>query len=437
VAPGSNTNSQISLSLATGIYTIEATTYGQNLTGSFSLTVTGLGVAATDPGPGADPCAAELPAGPRVDGSWVASCQSQEAGRGYARYYTFTNTEARDVTITLTSDADPFLYLRSGHPNGGVVAQNDDHGDLENTAACASPAGLGNRDSCITIAGLSAGTYTIEVTTFHVDTAGSFILTVTGLSGAATGPGPGTDTCGETITADGTIPGAWAADCRSQERSGRYARYYTFTLPQQSAVTIDLESEVDTYLYLRQGAARSGEAKYDNDDVDREGGDYDSQISETLPAGPYTIEATTYAENLTGTFTLTIRGLSGTTTAPAPETDTCGETITANGATTGTWAGDCQSQQRSGRYARYYTFTLAQQSAVTIDLESEVDTYLYLREGEARSGEAKHENDDVDRQGGDYDSQISETLSAGTYTIEATTFNANEAGGFTLTVAGL
>ena len=86
-------------------------------------------------------------------------------------------------------------------------------------------------------------------------------------------------------------------------------------------------------------------------------------------------------------------------------------------------------------YARYYGFSLEQESEVTIDLESSADTYLYLRSGDARSGTVLHYNDDVES--GNTDSRISQTLAAGSYTIEATTYNAGEAGSFTLTLSGL
>ena len=89
-----------------------------------------------------------------------------------------------------------------------------------------------------------------------------------------------------------------------------------------------------------------------------------------------------------------------------------------------------------GSYARYYSFTLGESSDVTIDLESDVDTYLYLRAGEAKSGDYLHENDDVNP-GSDTDSRIEATLGAGTYTIEATTYADGETGSFTLTVGGL
>ena len=77
-------------------------------------------------------------------------------------------------------------------------------------------------------------------------------------------------------------------------------------------MTITLESsDVDTYLYLREGEARSGDFLYDDDG----GGITKSQIQETLVAGTYTIEATTYGTKETGSFTLTVAGL-GTTASP-------------------------------------------------------------------------------------------------------------------------
>ena len=56
-----------------------------------------------------------------------------------------------------------------------------------------------------------------------------------------------------------------------------------------------------------------------------------------------------------------------------------------------------------------------------------------------RSGTALRENDDHRGAGlaGSTDSRIRETLAAGTYTVEATTYQAGETGSFTLTVSGL
>ena len=122
------------------------------------------------------------------------------------------------------------------------------------------------------------------------------------------------DTCGESLAGDGSISGQWAEGCRSEVPGRGHARYYSFGLDSQSEVTITLESQdADTYLYLREGEARSGDFLHQNDDHD---GITKSQVQATLAAGSYTIEATTYSEGKTGSFTLTVAGLGTTGTAP-------------------------------------------------------------------------------------------------------------------------
>ena len=131
-------------------------------------------------------------------------------------------------------------------------------------------------------------------------------------------PEPGiSDDCIQTVSSDGTLNGQWASGCDSETRSGSHARYYTFTLDASSEVTVRLESSAaNAHLYLRRGDATSGTALHENDD--HGGSTSVSQIQETLAAGSYTVEATTYSAGATGAFTLTISGLSGATpTDPA------------------------------------------------------------------------------------------------------------------------
>ena len=130
------------------------------------------------------------------------------------------------------------------------------------------------------------------------------------------------DECGQTLTGGDSIPGQWTEACGSAVTGRGYARYYTFTLAQQSEVTIILESrEADTYLYLRAGEARAGTALYENDD---DGGTTRSRIQETLAAGTYTIEATTYDAGQIGSFTLTVSGLG---VVPAAQSCSVGLTL--------------------------------------------------------------------------------------------------------------
>ena len=257
--------------------------------------------------------------------------------------------------------------------------------------------------------------------------------TLTGVNGlAAWVNSQDGDSCVAALSGDGAVTGQWADDCGSENRTGSYARYYSFTVDSESEVTITLESEIDTWLYLLEGSGRSGAVRYDNDDV--ESGNTDSQIKETLAAGSYTIEATTYDAGATGSFTLAVSGLGpgeppqvliGTASVdgmPVPPdtsitawdgdqqigsakageggkytlavarsagpitfkigsldadqtytswvsgqitrgfdltaTDTCRQALSGDGAVTGQWADDCGSENRTGSYARYYSFTL-------------------------------------------------------------------------------
>ena len=110
-------------------------------------------------------------------------------------------------------------------------------------------------------------------------------------------------------------------------------------------------------------------------------------------------------------------------------------TVSGSGVFQDRWSSDgCDSEVAGRGHARYYRFTLTQAADISIVLEStDADTYLYLREGEATSGAFLYENDD---DGGTNRSRIDAGLSAGTYTIEATTFGPGETGSFSLTLSG-
>ena len=100
-----------------------------------------------------------------------------------------------------------------------------------------------------------------------------------------------------------TISGKWEADCPSITRGGRLAKYYILSLPITTAVEIALDSHLDDYLVLRRGGL-SGNVVAEDDDS---GPGNNSLIEETLPAGEYTIEATTfYADDVEAQFTLSV-----------------------------------------------------------------------------------------------------------------------------------
>ena len=168
-------------------------------------------------------------------------------------------------------------------------------------------------------------------------------------------------------------------------RQDRQARYYQFTLTESADITVVLESDdAETVLYLRQGAGHHHRRKPSASTTARQSMHTAAPPSRRpCPRGPTAVEATTYAANETGSFTLTVSG-AGDPTGPGPGPVGCeAGAITADGTPVmGTWGTDCLSQVRQDRQARYYQFTLTGSADVTVVLESQdAEPVLYLREG--------------------------------------------------------
>lgn len=120
-----------------------------------------------------------------------------------------------------------------------------------------------------------------------------------------------------TLTGTLTRTGSWSSDCESVNRSGKYARFYSFSLSGGGEVTIELTSATDPYLYLLMGTGKSGSVLAYNDDIDYPD-NHNSRITRTLQAGSYTVEATTYGSRRTGSFTLAIRTAGSPTPTHTP-----------------------------------------------------------------------------------------------------------------------
>ena len=383
-----------------------------------------------------DECVEAISADGVIADSWMSDCASEGRSGSYARYYTFILVDESEVTVTLESDEDTYLFIREGSGRDGSVLH--EHDDIEGGGV--------DTDSRLSVT-LRPGEYTIEATTYAAAVTGDFTLTLQGLTGqVAPPPGPTpespADECLQAVTEDGTFSDSWSSECTSEGRSGSYARYYTFTLVDESEVTVTLESDEDTYLFIREGSGRDGSVLHEHDDIESGGADTDSRLSVTLQPGEYTIEATTYAAAVTGDFMLTLQGLTGQVARPPEPTpgtpaDECLQAVTEDGTFSDSWSSECTSEGRSGSYARYYTFTLVDESEVTVTLESDEDTYLFIREGSGRDGSVLHEHDDIESGGADTDSRLSVTLQPGEYTIEATTYAAAVTGDFMLTLQGL
>ena len=97
----------------------------------------------------------------------------------------------------------------------------------------------------------------------------------------------------------------------------------------------------------------------------------------------------------------------------------------------GSWTGMCVTRHWSTEFARYYTFTVRGPTAIRIDLTSpSVDTWISLYTGSGFGNERILS----DNNGGDgTNARVTQTLAAGTDTIEATTLSGGRTGPYTLT----
>jgi len=109
---GTDDNSQISIRLTRGTYTIEATTFQPATTGEFIVSID-----ASDSLPG--DCSSSISINTNVSGTWVAECESENRDDSYAKYYTFTLASSQEVTIDLESSTDTYLFLLNGSGQTG------------------------------------------------------------------------------------------------------------------------------------------------------------------------------------------------------------------------------------------------------------------------------------------------------------------------------
>ena len=223
----------------------------------------------------------------------------------------------------------------------------------------------------------------------------------------------------------------------SGRRSGRFARLFEFSLSAEREVTIDLESSDCRHVLVLVGWPKR-QVIADDDDG---GSGTNSQITRTLAAGTYRLEATTYSSGEAGSFSLRVSAGTASSASPPPSPQSrqgsssgCGVvslgSVGGPVSRSGDWTSDCMSGMRSGRFARLFEFSLSGEREVTIDLESsDADTYLFL------SDARRQVIADDDDGGSGTNSRITRTLRAGTYRVEATTYSEGEAGRFTLGVS--
>ena len=128
---------------------------------------------------GGDGCVHSISVG-WLSGTWSGDCVSDRTpddpdaplGVRHARFYTFTLDAPSDVTVSLTSEHNPYLYLLAGAGRDGAVLHSNDN---------ISANDFNSRIEAV----LPQGNYTIEATTYAVGIGGNFTLAFDAVAVAA------------------------------------------------------------------------------------------------------------------------------------------------------------------------------------------------------------------------------------------------------------
>ena len=241
---------------------------------------------------------------------------------------------------------------------------------------------------------------------------------------------------------DGALEQQWAEDCKSVHRSGANAHYYTFTLDEPQVVNLRAESPADDlFLFLLQGAGKSGQVLDQNDNLGatgNAGGPQMSGIERSLDTGTYTIEVTTNAAGHSpGTFDISIQGEQAALQEPEapidPPRQGCfqplidqtfedpTQVLTETTHLGWLWQDECRSEHDDASHAMFYTFTIAKVQPVRIRLEAyQDDIHVALLRGHGTSSHSVRESGTEGVHPDDQPAvvEIEELLNPGNYTIE-------------------
>jgi len=311
----------------------------------------------------------------------------------YRDNFTFEGERGQDAIIDLRSDEfDPYLIVSTP---GGEQFDNDDYeGDVSR--------------SLIALSLDETGSYEVTVTSYAEGETGGYTLQMD-VSDAVELAGV-REEAGSLRSGDSTLG------------DGEYIDSFEFEGRPGQHVTIDLRSDdFDTYLILIDPA---GEQEENDDAADST----DSMIvADLTESGTYRVVVTSYDAGETGDYRLTIDQAAASGGRPLENRDI--ETLTVGGTTSGELAAGDQTLD-SGEYQDTYFFDGSAGQAVSIEMTSNAfDTYLALQ---TPNGDII-DNDDFE---GSTSRSLVELnlIETGRYRVVATSYAADEAGQYRLTL---
>lgn len=347
-----------------------------------------------------------ITAGSTVNGNLTdTDCNAPHRSTSKADLYTFTGTAGQRVTIAMEDReirgfVDPYLILTG--PTGNIVNNpglDDDRG--------------GNGNALISDLLLSSsGTYTIEATAYHSTDRGAYAL-------ALTVTGSGTDNAA--FVANITIPD------NTQMTPGQHFTK-TWRL-RNTGSTIWSSSYTLAFVSGPQMSAPNsvGVASAVPNSI------IDVSVPMIAPSTPGTYQGFWRMKNPSGQsfgtqiwVQIIVVGGSG---GCSPISIAVGSSV--NGTLSDT---DCNAPHRTASKADLYTFQGTAGQRVTVSMSSSaIDSYLILI---GPSGAIINDPSGDDDRGGNRNALISNVLlsSTGTYSIEATAYNASDRGAYLLTL---
>ncbi len=350
-------------------------------------------------------CYIDIAVGSTVNNTWIESCTSVnriDTQDPYnpqpvpAKYFTFQLDRDADIRISITGGFNRQLFLLEGsNPNTTPL--------------------LSYQESLIET-WLPSGTYTIEATSTSLSNF-ELELIFNDL---------GNPQCIQPLELGTSIADGWTPNCESQNRDAfdpygpnpdapYRAKYFTFSLTEETDISISIDSMVSTYVYILDG---SGEFAPPIKEIS---GNF---FTTNLAAGDYTIELTTVSRYAPGQFVIDVqaRGLQ----------TVCEKELVLDNTTVDEWSPRCPIlswiPSNSDPYARinperanYYTFSsLESQDYNFIRLFGDAAVLLNLYE----TGNFNQTIASTRRFNGSWpDSGFDVRLDPGSYTLEVTAFN--------------
>jgi hypothetical protein len=225
---------------------------------------------------------------PYTIGATVAGALAQGdcegEGNVFIDVYRFTQATSGPVSLSLEPAAGIFIAAVA------ILAGSNDEVVLARYALPGSPAIVGGT--------LPAGNYAVIVIPYLPQQTGGYTLTSSRTLPPPPPPFLGCMTGQPYTTGTAVTGGLAASDCLID--NGYYMDRLDITLSAGRTITIDLAStDFDTYLMLFDDEGRLIAA---NDDAS--GATLDSRLTVTLPAGTYSIGASSYFGYVTGPYTL-------------------------------------------------------------------------------------------------------------------------------------